>query len=102
MNFERSDILKPLLDDLEANDRGLLRSVQQRVLAGITAARQGMGPAAIAQVVEALKSELTKRGDDLLVVVQRVFEDHRRFAHRSLRVDSELVDKTNSRDRLSA
>jgi hypothetical protein len=49
MNLEQSHILKPILDNLEANDQTLFYRLQQKVLGVITSTGQGIGTAAAAQ-----------------------------------------------------
>src|SRR5271166_2974106 len=66
MNFERSDILKAMLDHLEANDATLFQSLQQKVFADLTTRGHPLVSSASGQLVfQAFRDELTKRGDQI-------------------------------------
>jgi hypothetical protein len=61
MNFERSDILKAMLDHLEANDATLFQSLQQKVFADLTTRGHPLVSSASGQLVfQAFRDELTK------------------------------------------
>src|SRR5260370_32863469 len=76
MNFERSDILKPKLDSLEADDQILFPSLQQKVLGALTARGHGLvSSASIHLIFQAFRDELTKRGDQILSQIREVFTD---------------------------
>jgi hypothetical protein len=74
MSFERSDILKPILDDLAANDQILFHATQQRILGQFSARGTAMSSMAANAIAEAFKEELSKRRDDLLSEMKRVLE----------------------------
>jgi hypothetical protein len=78
MNFERSDILKPILDDLAANDQTLFWATQQKILGQFSARGTAMSSMAVNAIAEAFKEELTKRRDNLLSKMHRVLEGTRR------------------------
>lgn len=71
MNFERSGMLIPILDDLETDDQSRFNSIQQKVLAGVTKSGQ-LATAAANLVFQALRDELTKRAEKIFSEIQRV------------------------------
>ena len=72
MNFERSDILIPLLDSLSENDQKLFREVQQRILGEFTARGTAMSPAAVTSIAAAFRDEIEGRGHRILSEMCRV------------------------------
>jgi hypothetical protein len=72
MNFERSELLKPILDDLEADDQTLFNSLQQRVLTeqskrGILIITQ-----TVSLVFQALRDKLSERAERIVSEIRRV------------------------------
>src|ERR1700730_16011997 len=74
MSFERSGQLKPILDDLSANDRTLFQSIRARALVDLTAKGMGHSSVALALVHQRLKEALTQRGNDILAEIIRVLD----------------------------
>jgi hypothetical protein len=74
MDFERSDILKPILDNLAANDQALLRATQQRILGEFSARGTAVSTMAVSSIAGAFRELLTKRRDDLLSEMIRVLD----------------------------
>jgi hypothetical protein len=66
MNFERSEQLKPILDDLEANDQNLFYGLQQVKLG------QEYSPSTVFAVFEAFREQLTERAKKIFSEIQRV------------------------------
>jgi len=76
MNFERSDILKPILDELSAEDQTLFPAIIEKNIRYESGGPEGLRLHVSAEyvVADAFKKELTKRRDDLLPEMHRVLE----------------------------
>jgi hypothetical protein len=75
-SFERLDILKPMLNHLEANDAIVLHGLQQKVLSDlIVKGRPVMSSAAAQLVFQALRDALTGRAEEILSMIRKVFDD---------------------------
>jgi len=70
----RLDILKPLLDDLEINQATVLHNLQQKVLGEMVAIGREAGVAAQHSVSQALQDAMTKRSEEMLSQLHRVFD----------------------------
>ena len=75
MDFERSDILEPILDHLEANDRNLYWGIQEKVLGQRTALGQGIGSSAAAEVIQSFQKEVSDRAEKIFSEMRRVLYD---------------------------
>ncbi|SRR5260221_1119095 len=73
-SFERSDILKPLLDHLEINQADVLHNLQQKVLGKMVAIGREAGVAAQYEVSRALQDAITKRSEEILSQLHQVFD----------------------------
>jgi hypothetical protein len=74
MDFERSDILKPILDHLEADDQARFLGIQQGILRQWAVRGTVLGTGQAIQVASAFQSELTKRGEDIVSAIDRVLK----------------------------
>jgi hypothetical protein len=74
MDFERSDILRPILDDLAANDQTLFGAIQQKTLGPFSIRGIAMSSMAVNAIAGAFKEELNKRRDELLSEMHRVLD----------------------------
>jgi hypothetical protein len=72
MNFERSDILRPILDDLEANDQILFNGLQQRVLAEQSARGMLISTVTVSLVFQTLRDKLSERAERIISEIRRV------------------------------
>src|SRR5271165_347101 len=72
MDFERSDILKRILDHLEAKDHDLYLGIQQKLFGQFTASGQGIGPSAAAMVIQNFQQELSDRAKNIFSEMVRV------------------------------
>jgi hypothetical protein len=72
MNFERCDILRPILDDLEANDQTVFHDLQQRVLAERSAPGLLNSSSTVTLVFQALRDKLSERAQSIVSEIRRV------------------------------
>jgi hypothetical protein len=72
MNFERSDILRPILDDLETNDETIFHGLQQKVLADASGRGMLNSTATVSLVFQALRDKLTERAEIIVSEIRRV------------------------------
>ena len=80
MNFERADMLRPILDYLAAKDQMLFRGLQQKILGEAAGRGMPVSSMAVNSIFEAFQNELTERAEKLFSEIQRVlareyFED---------------------------
>ena len=73
-SFERSNILKPLLDHLEINQATVLHNLQQRVLGRMVAIGREAGVAAQHEVSRALQDAMAKRSEEILSQLHHVYD----------------------------
>jgi hypothetical protein len=74
-SFERSDILRPILDHLAVNDAIVLHGLQQKVLGDLTARGHPLMSSAAAQLVfQALRDALTGRAEEILSYIRQVLD----------------------------
>src|SRR5260370_34356355 len=75
-SFERSEILIPILDDLEANDQTLFsRNIAPPILTRLASQGMSFSSSAAELVFQGFRDALTKRGDDILSAMRHVFKD---------------------------
>lgn len=75
MNFERSDILRPILDNLEIDDRTLFsRNIAPPILTRMAAQGLHVSSAAAELIFQGFRDELTKRGNAILSEMRHVLE----------------------------
>jgi hypothetical protein len=74
MNFERADILRPILDHLSANDQMLFYGLQQRILGQATGRGMPVSSAVAVSIFAAFQNELTERAEKLFSEMQRVLD----------------------------
>jgi hypothetical protein len=74
MDFERANILKPILDELAAKDQVLFSRILESILMEHDASVLQMSSRTQHILADAFKEELTKRRDDLLSEMHRVLE----------------------------
>jgi hypothetical protein len=75
-SFERSEILIPILDGLEANDQTLFsRNIAPPILTRLASQGMSFSSPAVDLVFQGFRDALTKRGDDILSPMRHVFED---------------------------
>ena len=72
MNFERSELLKPILDDLEADDQTLFNSLQQRVLTEQSKRGILISTQTVSLVFQALRDKLSERAERIVSEIRRV------------------------------
>jgi len=72
MNFERSEQLRPILDNLEANDKNLFYRLQQKVLGEKVKLGHELSPSTAFAVFEAFREQLTERPKKIFSEIQRV------------------------------
>jgi hypothetical protein len=72
MNFERCDILRPILDDLGANDQILFYGLQQKVLGEKVKLGMEHSPSTVVAVFEGFREQLTERAKKIFSEFQRV------------------------------
>ena len=72
MNFERSDILRAILDDLETNDETIFHGIQQRVLADTSGRGMLFSTATVSLVFQALRDKLSERAERIVSEIRRV------------------------------
>jgi hypothetical protein len=73
-SFERSDILKPMLDHAENNDAIVLHGLQQKVLGEVVARGREIDSSAQHLVFQALRDALTGRAEEILSQIRKVFD----------------------------
>src|SRR5258708_15707642 len=74
MNFERSEQLKPILDDLERDDQTFFRNLQQKVLAKSAASGRLWDSSTTVLLFEAFRDELTERAKRVFSEIVRVLD----------------------------
>jgi hypothetical protein len=74
MDFERSNILKPILDELAAKDQALFLRMMESILMEFSTTVHEISSREQHMLADAFKEELTKRRDDLLAEMHRVLE----------------------------
>jgi hypothetical protein len=75
MNFERSDILRPILDNLEVDDRTLFsRNIAPPILTRMAARGLHVSSATAELIFQGFRDELTKRGNAILSEMRHVLE----------------------------
>src|SRR6266436_326880 len=72
MNFERSKILGPILDDLGANDQMLFYGLQQKILGEATTRGMEHSCPTAVLVFQAFRDQLTERAQKIFSEFQRV------------------------------
>ncbi|MBV8227566.1 MAG: hypothetical protein JO232_20505 [Verrucomicrobia bacterium] len=72
MNFERNEILIPILDHLGVDDDNRFRSIQQKILAQLATTGQHLGTSAVSLMFQALRDELTTRATEIFSEIRRV------------------------------
>ncbi len=79
-SFERSEILIPILDDLEANDQTLFsRNIAPPILTRLASQGMSFSSSAAELVFQGFRDALTKRGDDILSAMRHVFDSWDNF-----------------------
>jgi hypothetical protein len=64
MNFERNEILIPILDDLAVHDQSLFsRNIAPPILTRLHSQGLGVSSMAVELIFQRFRDELTKRGD---------------------------------------
>jgi hypothetical protein len=72
MNFERSEILRPILDDLGAGDPILFRSLQQKIHSEASAQGTLISSSTMALMLQAFQVEITERAKRTFSEIRRV------------------------------
>ena len=74
MNFERSEQLIPILDDLEANDQDLFYGLQQKVLGEKVKLGQEYSLSTVVAVFDAFREQLTERAKKIFSEMVRILD----------------------------
>jgi len=99
ITFERSEILIPLLNDLEANDQTLFsRSIAPPILSRLSSQGIGVSTMAAELVFQGFRDALTKRGEDILSKMDHVLNgaDIRDFDKLKEGLKAELLKRLES------
>ncbi len=72
MNFERSDLLQAILDDLAPDDQTLFWGLQQKILGEFSARGTMMSSATVTVMFHAFSEKLYERGKQIFEAMERV------------------------------
>ena len=72
MNFERADLLGPILDDLSINDQTLFWGLQQKILGEASSRGMTMSTGTATRIFYAFSEKLYGRGKDIFTEMERV------------------------------